>query len=474
MRRACFLAIALLALQNPAVSLAQPEGAPCLVEPTDQMVGYGQVVTCSIDPIGDSDVFRFMAVGNERVVIQVATQTAFREPCIRLFSPTNVQLWNLCTGAGFQRVLATLNEPGLHTIQVFEDGNDETMNYTLVVERLLPASPAARPIGFGESLTDAIDPLGEIDVFTFAAEAGANIELRVAALVGFREPCVELIHPDSNRTVGCTGGGTSAIMMTLPLTGDYTAFVHENGQDETTGYSLTLTCITGPCPTEAITLAVPANAMWIDTGVDLADGQEVGTRANGFWRASPAQPLFGPMGLPQPCDPQSAGCPIHANHGALIAKVGAGPAFVVGEAFAFFAPSAGRLFLMINDDVNALNDNSGSVTVHVLYSSPPLGVDPSGDRGPTGLLGSPAPNPFVESTQIRFRLAEPSAVTLRIYDMAGRRVRELHNAARLDVGVHTVRWDGQGEDGRRAPAGVYFYRLEIAGRGQTRQVILLE
>lgn len=465
------VALSVLLRLPPVPAHAQTEGAPCPVEPTDHLITYGEVVTCTISPAGDADLFRFVAVGNERVIIQVATLTGFREPCFRIFSPSNVLLWTACNGSGNNRVLATLNEPGTYSIQVFEGGNDETADYTLVLERLLPGSPVARPIGFGATLTDRVDPIGELDVVTFTARAGANVELRVAALEGFREPCVEMIDPDSVRTVGCTGGGTSAIMRILPLDGTYTAFVHENGQDEATNYSLTLNCLSGTCLGSQVTLPVPANAPWVDSGVDLVAGQEVGTRATASWRADPSQPLFGPLGLPEPC--ASAGCPIDANHGGLVAKIGSGPPFVVGEAFAFFAPSSGRLYFMINDDVNALGDNTGSAAVYVLYSSPPLGVDLPGSREAAHLLGAPVPNPFVESSELRFRVSERSSVTLRVYDMAGRLVRSLYETTPLEVGEHVVNWDGRGEDGLRSAPGVYFYRLGLAGHQETRRAILL-
>ena len=69
------------------------------------------------------------------------------------------------------------------------------------------------------------------------------------------------------------------------------------------------------------------------------------------------------MGRSEPCDPLSSGCPIHANHGALVGRVGAFPPFLAGSKFKFLNAHQGPLQVMINDDI--LGDNSGFATVKV-------------------------------------------------------------------------------------------------------------
>ena len=41
-------------------------------------------------------------------------------------------------------------------------------------------------------------------------------------------------------------------------------------------------------------------------------------------------------------------------------------------------------------------------------------------------------------------------------------------------GEYRVRWDGRGRDGTPVSGGVYFVRLEAAGRSQSRKVLLLK
>jgi flagellar hook assembly protein FlgD len=61
---------------------------------------------------------------------------------------------------------------------------------------------------------------------------------------------------------------------------------------------------------------------------------------------------------------------------------------------------------------------------------------------------------------------------LKVYDVAGRLVRELDKGER-PAGVHSIRWDGRNWAGLSVSGGVYLYRLEAGGFTRTRSVVLL-
>jgi FlgD Ig-like domain len=83
-----------------------------------------------------------------------------------------------------------------------------------------------------------------------------------------------------------------------------------------------------------------------------------------------------------------------------------------------------------------------------------------------------APNPFTSSTRIRFLVPERARTTLRIYDLAGRRVSTLVDAE-LAAGPHTFRWEGLGDDGRSVGPGVYFCQLQCGRFTGTRRMLML-
>jgi hypothetical protein len=81
------------------------------------------------------------------------------------------------------------------------------------------------------------------------------------------------------------------------------------------------------------------------------------------------------------------------------------------------------------------------------------------------------PNPFNPRTTIRFRLDETASCALTVHDIGGRVVRTLVDG-NLSAGEHAVDWDGRGRDGRPAPSGAYFVRLETAEGVATTRVLL--
>jgi hypothetical protein len=67
------------------------------------------------------------------------------------------------------------------------------------------------------------------------------------------------------------------------------------------------------------------------------------------------------------------------------------------------------------------------------------------------------PNPFNPSTQIAFRLAVDSKVSLKVFDVLGQEVATLVNT-NLVAGAHTVNFDAS-----TLNSGVYLYRIEATG-----------
>jgi hypothetical protein len=77
------------------------------------------------------------------------------------------------------------------------------------------------------------------------------------------------------------------------------------------------------------------------------------------------------------------------------------------------------------------------------------------------------PNPFNANTTIQFYLAQPSDVTIEIYDLLGRKIESV-TPGFYQAGNHRVAWDSNNN-----PSGIYFYRLTASGRTEARKMILL-
>ncbi len=82
------------------------------------------------------------------------------------------------------------------------------------------------------------------------------------------------------------------------------------------------------------------------------------------------------------------------------------------------------------------------------------------------------PNPFSTQTTIRYSLAQPSSVTLSIYDINGRKVQQLAGGAHQPAGAYEATWDGTTLWGGPAASGVYFYQLDAGPYRKTRKLVL--
>ena len=82
------------------------------------------------------------------------------------------------------------------------------------------------------------------------------------------------------------------------------------------------------------------------------------------------------------------------------------------------------------------------------------------------------PNPFNSNTAVRFSLPQQDRVGLTLYNLAGQQVATLATGTR-EAGIHTIRWDGRDDDGRRLASGLYLYRLHAGDQVATRKLVLL-
>lgn len=82
-----------------------------------------------------------------------------------------------------------------------------------------------------------------------------------------------------------------------------------------------------------------------------------------------------------------------------------------------------------------------------------------------------SPNPSVGAAVVRYTLPVRGSVDMTVVDAAGRRVATLESGVR-DAGPHRVEWNGAMADGRKAPGGLYFARLDYAGESLTTKILL--
>ncbi len=82
-------------------------------------------------------------------------------------------------------------------------------------------------------------------------------------------------------------------------------------------------------------------------------------------------------------------------------------------------------------------------------------------------LGAPWPNPVTGRTTVRFALPRAGAISLALYDIAGRRVRMLHHGEAV-AGPGALQVDCAG-----LPRGLYFLRLALEGESAAQRITVV-
>jgi len=117
-----------------------------------------------------------------------------------------------------------------------------------------------------------------------------------------------------------------------------------------------------------------------------------------------------------------------------------------------------------------------------IYASYTYGVgveeNPVANSPPSmSALSQNYPNPFRKITEIRYQIGvdsrQKSVGSINIYDVTGRLVRTLVNEPQ-EPGYYKVLWNGEGENDKQLPGGVYFIRLETIDKSITKKIIKLK
>lgn len=100
---------------------------------------------------------------------------------------------------------------------------------------------------------------------------------------------------------------------------------------------------------------------------------------------------------------------------------------------------------------------------YVATISPALG-------SPVGVFAWPNPGRGATTVQLHVGRLDGARGEAAIYDLAGRRVREIHRGA-LAQRLTTLTWDGRDDRGDVLAAGVYLLRFSAGGRDATMRLV---
>ena len=113
----------------------------------------------------------------------------------------------------------------------------------------------------------------------------------------------------------------------------------------------------------------------------------------------------------------------------------------------------------------SVSDRSGNTTVEELST----GADV---RPGLIFVEQNTPNPFNPATQISFTITSDMRVDVTVFDLLGRRVRNLTDDIFM-AGRHSFMWDATDDGGLQVSSGVYIYRVNAGSHSITRKMLFL-
>ena len=144
---------------------------------------------------------------------------------------------------------------------------------------------------------------------------------------------------------------------------------------------------------------------------------------------------------------------------------------IKGKVIAYTTPVSNAEIIFTDNDNPAVqykvvSDYTGYYEIDVITSIEEQPIEPTSFE-----LIQNYPNPFTSTTAIPYIINKQSGVSLKIFDILGREVKQLNIGEKLN-GNYTVSWDGTNDLGEKVSAGIYFYQLQAGNERQVKKMVL--
>ncbi len=345
----------------------------------------GWTHTGSVSTNGDSDSWTFSASSGDRIVIRVgeiSTQTGTFSPRIRLQNPSAVQI-GAASGAVAAEISVAATNTGTFTVIVDDNiGTTGSGTYRLTLAKS-PGSVFVAPGDEGGPLTNGVMHLGtidvgDLDVWTFSANSGDSITLRMGEMVNGSAltPALWLYGPNGALLDSYGSGGVAAEVFFRAtnsgtftvVAGDYSSFYTGSGT-----YRLTLAKTGDPIVVSAGDEGGPMTNGVMHTGI-----LEVGDLDVWNFTATNGESLTLRMGEIVNGSPLTPALWLYGPNGALLDFYAAGG--VAAEVF-FRATNSGT-FTLVAGDYSSFYTGSGTYRLTLAKTGGPIVVSPGDEGGP--------------------------------------------------------------------------------------------
>ncbi len=143
----------------------------------------------------------------------------------------------------------------------------------------------------------------------------------------------------------------------------------------------------------------------------------------------------------------------------------------------------GRVHVMYLDDdtfgssIQGIGQATGGamkyMALDIVFVDAPVDNEDNDVAPSIAMLNQNYPNPFNPTTTIKYNVVKTGDVKLNVYNVKGQLVKTLVNTPQT-VGLNQVVWNGDDNAGNKVSSGVYFYKVENAGRTEMKKMVLMK
>ena len=230
---------------NYRIRVASLPGSPILIGQRDSTLANGEEEITSI-PQGTFNLHQFTTSTNDSVLLSIGEaggNSGSANPFVQIFTP-NGQL--IASDFDSDDALITFEavQSGTYTAIVSEGGNDQSLNYRIRVASL-PGSPILigqrdSTLANGEEEITSI-PQGTFNLHRFDVSANNLVSVFVnetSGNSGSARPFLQIVSPNGQFFTSDSDTDSAIIEFTAQLSGTYTAFVSESGNDQSLNYQI--------------------------------------------------------------------------------------------------------------------------------------------------------------------------------------------------------------------------------------------
>lgn len=265
------------------LALVGPAHAAPAVCPSS--IGFGETIQCSIVSAGETDTYTFTASAGDKVLVRMKTSTGNLWAGIGIYGPGGTKLCETHSSVIFvaaEIASCTLTSGGTYFILAYDGYHGlGTGNYFLYLQRLNnPGSPMS--IAFGQTLSGSLTTPVEMDTYTFIANAGDKVLVRMGTSTGDIWDGIRVYNSDGTKL--CEAGSPTAFSpaeiasCTLTSGGTYSILAYDGYHGMGTGdYYLYLQQLNNP----GILVSISGNAGVAGAILSYTDGTSMTVTADG-------------------------------------------------------------------------------------------------------------------------------------------------------------------------------------------------